>query len=800
MRHACSLLLRRPALECVIVFGLVAGSVLATPRAAAAPPAGLAGSGVATVPADAAFFSSALRLKDQFDRFLASNAFARLRGLPAIARGFDSWEEQRDMPGSPVSMALTFLELPENEQAVELLADMVATDTFLYGEPSCIKLVKLVRVLQAAQQAAALAEAEFDGEMLEVEEEILEFDDEQDEEMEEEMEEDSEAAVNRLRIIPVRRQVELELEPRVAIEGMQADALLETLAANLDLVEVPDFVWGFKTGKKEAGQFQLRRLEVLAKLLADMNPDLAGAITRRKVAGGEVLAFTLTGTQLPWNEITDSFEDELGGSEELDKVIARLKQLEIVVALGLVGDWVVLSIGDSLDHLDKLVLPGGKGEALIDTPAFAKLIEHADKPLTGISYMSEPFTAAFATSPDDFDPWITATTDMARQADLPDDAADEIGELLQRAAKEVGKRLPRPGAWLAFSFLAKQGYEGYVWDWSQPGSLDGAKPLGLFQHAGPTPLGVAVSRFKNDPELLPAITSLVRDGWSLVAKYGRPEMDDDDQENFDAFAERLAPLGGELADIVVKKFVASLADGQVGLVLDAEAASRRPQAALPSAEEPLPLLEPAIVLQLADRKLFVEGLNDFFAWGDKLVAEMRRIDPDSVPEGYRIPEPDKQKIDGGTVWSFPIPDAGLDDQIRPAIGVGDTAAVFALVPGHAARLLPAARLETAAKLSTFAEPLAAAAALDVVALIDAVEPWVVYLTRYGCVMAATGEVDPDSQLTAADETPEATEALEHARVVLEVARCLKTAVAETAAKDEANVTHWQNLNEDLPKP
>lgn len=794
MRRSCSLLLRGLALECVVVFGLVAGGLLATPLANAAPPAGLAGSGVATVPADAAFFSSALRLKDQFGRFLASNAFARLRGLPAIARGFDSWEEQRDMPGSPVSMALTFLELPENEQAVELLADMVATDTFLYGEPSCIKLVKLVRVLQAAQQAAALLEGKFDEEMLELEEEVLEFDDDG-----EEMDEDIEAAVNRLRIIPVRRQVEFEIEP-LAIDGVQADALLETLAANLDLVEVPDFVWGFKTGKKEAGQFQLRRLEVLAKLLADMNPDLAGAITRRKVAGGEVLAFTITGKQLPWNEITDSIEDALGGSDELDKVVARLEELDIVVALGLVGDWVVLSIGDSLDHLDKLVLPGGKGEALIDTPAFAKLTEHADKQLTGISYMSEPLNAVLATSLDDFDPWIAATTDMAIQSDLPDDAADEIGELLQRAAKEVSKRLPRPGAWLAFSFLAKQGYEGYVWDWSRPGSLDGAKPLGLLQHAGPTPLGVAVSRFKNDPELLPAITSLVRDGWSLVAKYGRPEMDDDAQEKFDAFAERLAPLGGELADIVVKKFVASLADGQVGLVLDAEAASRRPQAALPSAEEPLPLLEPAIVLQLADRKLFVEGLNDFFAWGDKLVAEMRKIDPDSVPEGYRIPEPEKEKIDGGTVWSFPVPDAGLDDQIRPAIGVGDTAAVFALVPGHAARLLPAAQLETAAKLSTFGEPLAAAAALDVVALIDAVEPWVVYLTRYGCVMVATGEVDPDSQLTAADETPEATEALEHARVVFEVARCLKTAVAETVAKDEASVTHWQNLIEDLPKP
>ena len=114
-----------PTLRRSVLLGLLAAvATLAGRPTLAAAPAGLAGGGVATVPADASFLFSSLRLKEQYDAILASNAFAAIRELPAVKRAFDSWEEQREMPGSPVSMFLTFLELPENEQAVELLTDM----------------------------------------------------------------------------------------------------------------------------------------------------------------------------------------------------------------------------------------------------------------------------------------------------------------------------------------------------------------------------------------------------------------------------------------------------------------------------------------------------------------------------------------------------------------------------------------------------------------------------------------------------------------------------------------------------
>lgn len=771
----------RPGLPARGLMATLVAATVAVAPALAAPPQPLVGSGVAAVPADAAFLFSSLRLKEQYDRIVASNAFAAIRGLPAVKRAFDSWQEQKEMPGSPVSMFLTFLELPENEQAVELLADMMATDTFLYGEQSCVKFVTLLRKLQQAQQADAIRE-QGDGLDLENLEAIPD--------------DDAEARTGGFRIVPVARQVELDLP---VAEG-QAEALLEALAENLDLVVVPDLVWGFKTTKQEAGEFQVKRLEVLAKMFTEMNPDLAGALARRKVAGGEVVTFTLNGGLVPWEEMVADLADELEGSAALDKVLDRIRDLDLVVALGTVGDWVILSIGDSVDHLDKLVLPGKAGPALVDSKAFAPLREDAAEKLTSIWYLSQPLTEALAAKAEDLDPMIEALdAGLAAESEVSPERRDQAEALLERARDEYAAWLPKPGPWLSYSFLAAEGYEGYAWDWSENLALDAGGRLGLLEHAGGSPAAVAVTRLKSNPARLAGIADLLGDVWKLVAEQAMPALDAEDREKFEAFDEHVAPLGAKLAEILSQKVAPALADGQVGLVLDARATTKKPQRDLPASAEPLPLLEPAIVLPLKDRKLFVDGLNDLFALGDELVEGIRRVDVDAVPAGYQIPAPEKTAVEGGSVWSFALPAAGLDEQLGPAIAVGDEAVAFTLAPGQAARLLPARKLDTASALPAFAEPLASAAAVDFPALVDAIEPWIVYFTRYGCVQQRDAWVDPDEELSADDETAEATEALEHVDVALAAARCLKAAVAETSIRDGATVTHWRNVIRDMPK-
>jgi hypothetical protein len=774
---------------------LVAASGLAfsTASVAAADAGALAGSGVTVVPADAAFFSATLRSRLQFDALVASNAYKSIRALPGLKRALDSLEEQRTMPGSPLAMIETFMQLPENEQALDLLRDMVSTDTFVYGEPSCIPLIRLARKLQQAQQAAGLLTPDGIG---------VDFDFDVEIEDAEEPEDDDEAAAPRAptRIVPVRLADAAE---QLSPEQLQKRLVAEALVDNVELIVVPDVVWGFKTTKREAGASQLKRLEVLAKLVVQTNPDLADSLARKKIGGGEFVTFTLDGSRLPWSELRDQMADEVGDVEGLDAVFDRLESLELVVAVGLIGDWVVLSLGDSTDHLQKLTIANDKpatGGSLLDQKPFAPLLAHKDRKITGINYISGELSAAIAAAPDDLEPLLDALPDATEAVGYPAAAAEAARDWLGEAVADYGKRLPVPGPWMSYAFLGDQGYEGYAWDWSRNQRVDGAKRLDLLEHAGGAPLAVLVSRLKADPALFDDLVAFVSGGLDFIRDWGLPDESDEDAEVFAAFDEHVVPLGEKFVTALRDKILPSLADGQVGFVIDAKSKTKKPQRDLPSSVEPLPLVEPAIVLPLADAKLFREGLNDLFALSDELVDVIRTMSPDAVPAGYRVPDPERSKAEGGTVWSFALPGSGVDEQIRPSIGVGEKAAVFSLAPNQAARMLVATKLETGSGLSTFEEPLAGAAVLDFAGLVDAIAPWVAYGARYACVSEReSGQVDPDEELGADDENEQAKEALQHAAVVTEAIKCFRAAVAETSFIDDAAVTHWRNVIRDLPK-
>jgi hypothetical protein len=458
-----------------------------------------------------------------------------------------------------------------------------------------------------------------------------------------------------------------------------------------------------------------------------------------------------------------------------------------------VGDRVILSVGDSVDHLEKLVAPA---EArLIGQPAFAPLLEHRDAPLTAVSYLSEPLAAAVAPAAPEGETIAGFVAGLTEAGSLSEEAAADLEEWLSAGATGYARRLPEPGPWLGYSFMTDLGYEGYAWDWSKSRTLDGSKRLDLLEHSGGAPVAVLVGRLAADPTLLDDLAAFVTGGWQLLDRH---VLAGADRDRAATVAARLAPLGEKFSTALRTKLVPALADGQVGLVIDSKTKVKRPHRDLPASADQLPLPEPAIVLPLRDAKLFRDGLSDVFALSDELVDTLEAIDPDAVPDGYRVPDPEKTKVEAGSIWSFALPRSGLDDAVRPAIGVGERVAVFSLVPKQAGRLLAGNRLETGAQLTTFEEPLAAGAALDFAGLVDTLEPWIAYLARYGSMQQRDGVVDAAAELSAADENEQAKDALRHVDVVLDVARCLRAAVAETAVQNNATVTHWRNVIRDLP--
>jgi len=789
-------LLNRAVVSAVFPALMVTACAALAPCAVAAD--SLATSGVAMIPEDAAFVSATLRAREQYDRFVKSNAFAALSKLPFVLRAADSVEEQKLQPGSPLSIMSTFMELPENEQALELLKDMVSTDTFVYGEPSCVTFVELMKKIQQAQNAAGVLRlASGDASVGGFEVDVLEGIDVEEMDDDEDDDDDEKGAAHtrqRVRAKPVRFQA-AEAAEQISADELATRLVVKTLAENIDLIVVPDVVWGFKTSKLDAATSQLKRIEVLVKLVTQANPALADSLERRKVAGGEVITFTIKPDATLLRDAIPGLEDH---QDELEKVYDKIERLELVIGLGVIGDRVILTIGDSIDHLEKLVASGSDRRSLLATKPFEPLRAQKDKPLTGISYLSQAMQKALAPSASDIEQLADLSDTIADLADLPDGAADEARRSLGKVAEGYKRRLPTPGPWMAFSFLAEQGYEGYAWDWSKNPNFDGSKRLGLLEHTGGAPLAAAAFRVKNDPGQFEDLASWADMGWSFFLKYLVPKADEDDQEKIEEVDEHLAPLGSKFVGIMRTKILPSLADGQLAFVIDGKSSTKRLHQSLPSAAQPLPLVEPAIVLGLADPKLFRDGMSDLFELADEVVDAVREMNPDALPAEYRVPEPVKTKVEGGTLWSYPLADSGLDEKVQPSIGVGESAAVLSLVPKQAGRLLVKTRLETGSQLAKFEEPLVGAAALDFAGLIDAIQPWVVYLTRYGCVQQREGTVDPESELGPDDENDQAKDALAQAKVVFEVIKSLRVAVAETSMQSDAMVTHWRNVIRDMP--
>ena len=753
--------------------------------------------GVSMIPKDAAFVSATLRLQEQIDLVLHSNAVAAIRQLPAVVQALEQYEEQKLQPGSPLSMLDTYLQLPENQQAVDLLRDMVSTDTFLYGEPSCITFLELIQKVQQAQNAATILQMSRGGvpEGIEVnrrfELDRIEMDDDDDD--------DKGSSLDRgLKIVPVRRQVaeieEFELNTTGTGEQLTARMVLQALADNAEKIVVPDLVWGFKTGKPEVATSQIKRIEVLLKLLTQTNPAFGNALERRSIAGGEVVTLTIDGGLVPWGQM---LRDQAGIEDgDLDKIRRKLGELDLVIVIGLIGDRVILSIGDSADHLEKLVVDGGDG--LASTKPFEPLGEHRNERITGISYVSEALARAAAPSAADLEQLAALADTVADSAGLPDGAAKEAREMLGKMAAGYKRRLPIPGPALGYSFLTDKGYEGYSWDWTRNGVLDSSKPLDLLGHTGGSPLLSIVTRAKTPPDQFDDFVDWGRMALAFFRKNILIKADEDDRERFEQAGRQLEPLADRLMTTLQTKILPALADGQSAFVLDGKEKAARLQRLMPASVEPLPIVAPAIAVKLDDPKLFREGLSDLFVLADDVVEEIRALNPDALPDGYRIPEPSKSKVDGGALWTFALPNAGLDDQIEPTIGIGEDVAVFSLLPKQASRMLLRQPQETGATLSRFGEPLSVAAAADGPGLIDLIEPWIEYAVRVGVLQQRNGFVDNDSTIGPEDDDDRMRDILRQTGVVFEALRCIRVTVAEATTRSDATVVHWQNVIRDLP--
>ncbi|HEY2251947.1 MAG TPA: hypothetical protein VGH74_12835, partial [Planctomycetaceae bacterium] len=360
------------------------------------------------IPDDAAFYSSSMRLKQQFTTVISSKAFARLSDLPFVksaveeiknawsadtppaktdakhgakpdkdAKEGDEDEDEddsaaaSDLDWSDIVVGLkTFWSDSENQQLVGVGLDALSHEIFIYGDTSIIGFLKYLQTVNGSLQA--LSTAAFAGDIADLSDFSLDN------------------------------------------EGVK-------LA--LDLVEklpVPAIVVGFKLSDPAPAKAQVARLEKVLRAALEDVPAVAKGLRREKMGSDEYLTLKLDGSQIPWDELIDGDDDDTPDPDKkpgdnkcddddadnakkddsddesaenravLKELAKRLKFRSLTLSIGFHENYLLFSFGETNAHLLRF---SGKGKRLVDRPELAPLLKSGDKPLTGISYVSQELAA-----------------------------------------------------------------------------------------------------------------------------------------------------------------------------------------------------------------------------------------------------------------------------------------------------------------------------------------------------------------------------------------------------------------------
>lgn len=700
-------------------------------------------------PANAAFYGTSLRHREMLERIAASKAYKRMVEhkvlATAIKLGTDSYESQLNQFKANNPEAWAALR-GFYEQGFELLGDMMSHESFWYGGEGWVTAIPRMQAISnkfntLVSQFAQLSEEERNAKLLEV------------------------------------------------LDDSEVQKLLGEL-------RTPETVIGFKVSNKQLADDYLAVLGAGVKQGLSANRELAPFAAKiyklETLSGGRFHVFTLD-----FSLLTPELMKKIGESPSGEQAVAiitklktTLKNWKIVLSLGRIDDYLLISLANDNTHLANW----GKGKLLIDTPEFAALKKAGDKKFTDISYSSKAM-AAVAANPAALEGQKAqirqiqeqlAQQGVAGELPITEDSIKKITELYLEDMDKLQKFIAEavnPRASLSFTYDVEEGFETMNYAFGAEKSLESGKELSILSHVGKEPILFAAGRSQQDADAEANLTYFAHRLLEVVdaVEFGDDEQGKQMQEVFDKAAEKGKPIVEKFVKITTEKILPSLKDGQGALVIDATLTADRLNPDLPPAEDEILLPEFAVVIGVNDAAKLREGLKDYLALGRELIAAIRDVSPDAVAEGSTIPDPEVAKEKDGELASYSIPNGNelIGKFLQPTFGLGEEVAVLALHRNTAKRLLAESELDAVAEglEAALEKPLAGASQFDFHRFMDLTESYLAYAAQLGAL---------DSVAQGAPFSKE--EITEQIELILNFLRCYERTTSVTYVENDTTIT------------
>ena len=646
------------------------------------------------VPQDAAFYAAWLKNAEQIEAVANSNAWKKFINIPLVQMGWYQAQSQWNYPDN--DQVIEFKDWFESESGQDiyhLVLEMLSDEVFVYGDKS------LASVLDVTMQINS---------------------------------EISRTQFQALRNFGTDDPIDMQETMREKLK-----AILDKYGDDL---EVPTMVMGFRIQDKERAVRLLDLAETeLRKLLEDANaPDwVAEQLERRQVAGHDLLVLTVPGKLLPWGEMEEEMEDT---PEVFEKLHDLLYDQEIVISLGVVDNFVVMSVSDSLELYEEL----GQGDLLVDSPEFEKLNQHADQKVVTIGYVSEYFMQALASQELSFGDMEVMASGLISMAGVDEERMEAIDKDLSEAFECILDFLPEPGAVAGVSFLTDRGMESYTYNWGEmPPTVD-PKPLTLVDHVGADSLGWVISSTKQVPGAYETCIDYCVRGFKHFEAIAEEKASINDWEEYTAVRDQVLPLLKQLDDANRDCLIPGFGNGQSALVLDASIATDQWCDFMSPADNELALPTLALVSTVEDSNLVMKGMLVYLEVLQKGIDKAHEANPDEVPD-VQIPMPAASGTSTGTIFAYnQLQDLGASELVAPNAGINDSTLVLSMLPKLTEKLLDGSRPELDGPVATFDRPLASASHFNIAKSIDVLKPWI----DYGIQMAVEqAEVEERGNIT-----------------------------------------------------
>jgi hypothetical protein len=500
---------------------------------------------------------------------------------------------------------------------------------------------------------------------------------------------------------------------------------------------------------------------------------------------------------IPWDKLREEAENV--DDENFDKWRKLISKKSLAVALGVIDEFVLLSIGESTEHLENM----GKGPFLADEAAIKRLEKHADQRVVSLSYMSKAIAESMGSAEKTLDDIASSVEQTLKGAEVSEEHRKLIADDIR--AFDLKKFMPKPSDTTSIAYLTERGYEGFRYSGATMPMMDSSKPLSILKHVGGNPALVFASRSNDSVQDYEAVVSWLKRTAGHVEEIAEEKAEPDDWAKYQEFRDRGIALLKRWDTATREHLYPALDDGQGAIVFDVAAKSKSWHEDMPEATKPLPMFELALVATVSDAERLRQGVTDYIDIVRDALKLAREIDPDNTPE-VRLPKVQVRELDGGKMYVYPLPkEWGLDKSIAPNAGLTDTVAAVSMMPATTERLVAEASpdFDTSLQLD---RPAAIVTHIDFAKFIGAIRPWI----DYGFDVAigkvkAKGDEAEDGEDEEAEPAVDQAVLLQMGMVVpqvhqfLEVVSAVRSASSVTYEEDDVWVTHSELHVEDLKK-